>query len=439
MEVADPRSYDANTLRKAGRFQEALTIYQDLWNTGKQNEFVAAGLLHCLRKLHRLADAMKFSENISQLYLESEWVRRELSWTYSEYVKEMATAGASVTTLHACGEKAMGLDPEPAALNHIACDIMNSAKSAKDWKTVILWADRVDPSLLSPVGMKLPDGKEGWSYLARYYNFRINGLIGTSRADEAIPLCQKALQDFPHQYKQFAYNLARAYTAVGEYDKASQTYQDLCRKVRPDFYILFEYGKVMHRLNRNDEALVLMTMAAKSEQRPDYLVGYYAEMGDLFRETGHETAARDHYMLATAVRMRNSWAVPAELQQRLESMHITSVSDSVEELLYRCSIHWSDFEGKATSAVRAPAQEEPIEHDVRGTIFLGPAERDYFFINPLGRDGYIGFKQELKHEIPDRSTVTFDVVPSFNKKKNEWTTKAVNVRPVSGQKVEAQK
>lgn len=432
MEPADSRSYDANALRKAGRYQEALHIYQDLWNTGTQNEFVAAGILHCLRKLRKIADAVKFYENNSIRYPNNEWLRLELSWTYSDYIKEMASAGLSAPLLHSCGEKALLINPVPNALNHIAFDIMSSAKSANDWKMVSLWADRVDPSLLSPVGMQLPNGKEGWSYLGRYYNYQIIGLIGTGRAEEAIPLCRKSLQEFPHQYKQFAYNLAKAYTAVGAYEKASQVYQELCQKTRPDYYILFGYANVMRLLNRKDEALALMVMAAKSEQRPDYMVGYYVELGDLLLETGRETAAKDHYKLATAIRMRNSWSIPTDLQQRLESMNVTSVDETVEELLYRCSIHWTDYEGKPTPVIRTPEQEEPLEVEIVGTIFLGPVERDYFFINPPGRDGYIGFKQELKQEIHDRSQVIFDIVPSFNKKKNEWATKAVNVRPTPG-------
>lgn len=430
MESIDTRKYNANTHRKAGNFAEALAIYQDLWNSGIQDEYIAAGILQCLRKLHSIADALKFCDSVASRFPGSEWLRQESSWTYSEYIKEMAEAEVALSTLHAIGEKAIVFKPVPNAFNQIAFRIMNAAKIAKDWKTLLIWVDRVDPSTLSSVGMKLPDGKEGWSYLARYSNYRIIALIGNKRADEAIPLCQKALNDFLHQYKQFAYNLARAYSAIGAYEKARDAYLELCRKIRPDFYILFEFGKVMRHLSRNDEALALMIMAAKSNQKPDYMVGYFVELGDLFEETGRETAARDHYMLATAIRIRNSWTIPADLQQRLEDMHVGSIPEPVEELLYRCSIHWADYEGKAAHVLHQKAQEEPIEKGIKGTIFLGPESREYFFINPPGREGYIGFKQELSQKISDRSLVTFDIVPSFNKKKNEWTTKAVNVTPV---------
>jgi hypothetical protein len=75
-------------------------------------------------------------------------------------------------------------------------------------------------------------------------------------------------------------------------------------------------------------------------------------------------------------------------------------------------------------------REKPLAEGVVGRIFLGHPEREYFFINPPDADGYIGFKNELTWAPEDLSQVVFDVVPSFNRKKNEWAAKAVNVRPM---------
>ena len=57
MESIDTRKYEANALRKAGNFREALALYQDLWNSGIQDEYIAAGILQCLRKLHSIGDS----------------------------------------------------------------------------------------------------------------------------------------------------------------------------------------------------------------------------------------------------------------------------------------------------------------------------------------------------------------------------------------------
>ena len=73
-------------------------------------------------------------------------------------------------------------------------------------------------------------------------------------------------------------------------------------------------------------------------------------------------------------------------------------------------------------------EEEPSETDIKGIIYLGHEERDYFFVNPPDSEGIIGFKNELTDNFEDRSQVIFDIVPSFNKKRNEWSKKAINVR-----------
>lgn len=429
MDTPEDRSREANELRKNGRCGEALGVYRELWESECYNEYNAAGLLHCLRKCQLLDEAVTFAGEAAQRYPDHNWVNLEIAWAYVDYVKGMAEGGVSVPVLHACAEKALTKNPPPQAVNHLAFNIMKPAKDAKDWSTLAAWTARVDPSLLSPAGMKLPDGKEGWSYLARWYHYRIMGLVGTGHAEEALSLCHEAIGRFPNQYKHFAYDLARAYAGIGEYEMAAATFAELCRNVRPDFYHLFEYGKVVHRLNRPAEALALMARAAKAGQRPEYMVGYFVDMGDIFMRTGNFDAARDHYALATALRMRMSWPIPAELQQRLDENNVSSIDDSVEELTYRCSRHWTDCESEHSQPIAQNEREKPLKEGIVGTIYLGPQNREYFFINPPDADGYIGFKKELIWAPEDRSLVTFDVVPSFNRKKNEWAAKAVNVRP----------
>jgi hypothetical protein len=104
---------------------------------------------------------MTFADDIAVRYPDHNWVNLEVACAYADYIKRMAESGTSVPVLHACGEKALSRNPPPQAVSRIAFDIMRLANGAKDWHTLAAWTSRVDPSLLSPVGMKLPDGKEG--------------------------------------------------------------------------------------------------------------------------------------------------------------------------------------------------------------------------------------------------------------------------------------
>lgn len=426
-------SRNANDLRKAGNFIRALEIYQDMWKNNMQDEFVAGGLLHCLRKLHRCDEAFTIAWSVITRFPESTWVKNESIWAIVDYVKQMANNGASAGDLHTLAERIFPLDPPALPLNQLAFPVMKAAKSEKIWNLLLFWTEKVDPASLNPVGIKLRDGKEGWSYLAHWYHYRVLVLTETGNPVEAISLSQQAIQKFPNRFKDFAYELAKAYCAVKDYQKAEATYQDLCQKIRPDYYHLFEYGKVLQNLNRPEEALVLMGQAAKAGQRLEYMVGYFVDMGDIFRSIGRTDAARDHYMFATAIRMRKSWPIPPDLQKRLNDMEVLSIDDSVEELQYRCSMQWHECEGLGKSPEPKSSHEEQVQETLVGTIFLGPANREYFFINPPESDGYIGFKNELPEAFDDRSQVKFDVVPTFNKKRNEWSTKAVNVRPIDSE------
>ena len=73
--------HEANKLRKAGNFEEALPLYRNLWKeTG--DAFDGAGLLHCLRKLKLFDEAIIFADELIVKYSDFDWCQNEVIWTY---------------------------------------------------------------------------------------------------------------------------------------------------------------------------------------------------------------------------------------------------------------------------------------------------------------------------------------------------------------------
>jgi len=87
MNAPEDRSREANELRKSKRYKDALEIYRELWDGQHYNEYTAAGLLHCLRKLQHLDEAMTFADEIAARYPDHNWVNLEVAWTYASYIK----------------------------------------------------------------------------------------------------------------------------------------------------------------------------------------------------------------------------------------------------------------------------------------------------------------------------------------------------------------
>lgn len=65
----------ANSLRKTGSYQEAISIYRELWQVSG-DEFDGAGLLNCLRKLELFDEALVFSEELITKYSNFKWASK---------------------------------------------------------------------------------------------------------------------------------------------------------------------------------------------------------------------------------------------------------------------------------------------------------------------------------------------------------------------------
>lgn len=71
MEELQQISLNANSLRKAKKFKDALPLYKELYDMETKNKFDITGYLHCLRKLGLLDDALQVAEVCEKLSLNS--------------------------------------------------------------------------------------------------------------------------------------------------------------------------------------------------------------------------------------------------------------------------------------------------------------------------------------------------------------------------------
>jgi hypothetical protein len=68
-----------------------------------------------------------------------------------------------------------------------------------------------------------------------------------------------------------------------------------------------------------------------------------------------------------------------------------------------------------------------VKRMLKGTLKMGPPERSYCFLHSSGRDSYFCLKSDLPNGVTDGVTLKFDAMPSFDKKKNQESWKAINV------------
>ena len=69
-----------------------------------------------------------------------------------------------------------------------------------------------------------------------------------------------------------------------------------------------------------------------------------------------------------------------------------------------------------------------VKRMLKGKLKMGPPERPYCFLLSDTQESFFCRKTDLPHGVADGVMLQFDAMPSFDKKKNQESWKAVNVR-----------
>jgi tetratricopeptide (TPR) repeat protein len=420
----------ANQLRKAGEFKEALQLYRSLWKDAG-DKFDGAGLLHCLRKLGLFDEAVTFARELIAKYPDFDWCRREVIWTLISGQLNKLEETEPFEKVLQTAQGIMDLNPDDLAKKKVVFRVMKSAKSSNHWKILNEWAVNIDPASLSTEPMMDSSGREGWCDQSLWYNYRINGLIQQGDPKEAIVLVDEILERFPKQRKFFLRLKALANHLLGNFPESEKIYQDLCSRYKPDWWLLHEYAKVVRDIGRREDALKLMYRAASSNQKLESMVSLFADIGMLCKTLDMYGDARDHLILCKCIRNEKGWSVPESITDTVSELDkIISNKNrpsSLKEALSLCRTTWNHLLDKDNSK-ELSIKRQKIKKGLVGKVSFGQQDRPYCFINSEGAQSFFCHKSDLPPDTKDRDEVIFDVVPSFDKKKNKESCKAANVR-----------
>ena len=425
------RKQKANELRKAGDFPGALTLYRSLWEeTG--DEYDGSGLLHCLRKLELFDDAIVLARALIEKYPDFDWCRREVIWTLFSGTLYKLSDTEPLGKVVQTAQEIMDLNPDGLAKKMMIFKVLKSAKSSNHWKVVNEWVVNIDPESLNTKPMMDSSGRESWSDQALWYNYRINGLIREGDPEEAIVLINEILECFPKQRKFFLRLKALAYHHLGDLQKSEKIYQELCSRYKPDWWILHEYANVVRETGRCENALKLMYQAASANRKLESMVSLFSDIGMLCKEMGQYKEARVHLILCKYIRNEKGWSVPESVTEAINELDKIidnrDTPSSLKEALRICQTEWAKLLGKDGRLRSLSQKNHKVKKGGVGNVSLGRSDRTYCFINSKEGQSFFCHKSDLPPDIKDGNEVTFDAIPSFDKKKNKESWKAKNIR-----------
>lgn len=432
----DEQKREANSLRKLGEIEKVLPLYRELWKkTG--DEFDGAGLLHCLRKMKLFDEAIPLADNLLNKYPHFEWIRNESIWTYIQGTLNVLGDDIPIQTVADKANFIMNLNPKGPAEKVVVFKVLKSAKSSSHWAVVNEWVIKIDPSSLNTNSTVIDSGKERWSDQSQWYNYRIRGLLEEGDSDEelleALSLAEKAIQLFPKQGKFFTRLRALAYSQLGSYKEAAEIYNNLCRRPNADWWLLHEYAKVLQAQGHKEHALRLMYQAANSHHKLESMVTLFLDIGLLCHEMEKYKEARAHLVLCKYIRENKGWRIPEQIISTISAINQllnNSEPSSQKEAYDICRSEWDKLLHR-DGLMQVSVDERKTRKGLVGKINLINDDRPFCFIITDDRQSFFCSKSELLPTMNNEDEVSFDAIPSYDKKKGKESWRAVNIKHIN--------
>lgn len=332
---------EATWLRRNKQYDEALPLYEKLWDGGwrEGREWAGWGYATCLRKLGRLADALDICREVYRLKPEMEHNCSLYAWCiYDTEIKNknsatqenerdfFKAADAIVKLTHVKSK----FSPRATTVFKVI-DYLTEARANYPAAQILEWLDKLDPVNLS-VECWIGPGKDGKqveyaSEQEKWYAERAKALDSLGRYQESKDASLKALKTIDKCHYDndiwFNYRIAVADKNLGLLDEA-QTRLEMVRKRKKDYFIDLEMAEVAFAQNQLNDAIKFACSAALAPGQND--LGFrwkvYFLLAQLFKQKGEIALAKEHALLVWRIRTEQDWNVPAEVKNLASQMAI---------------------------------------------------------------------------------------------------------------------
>ena len=188
----------------------------------------------------------------------------------------------------------------------------------------------------------------------------------------------------------------------------------------------------MRERGKHQEALILMCKAALANKKLESLVSLLSDLGFLCHKKELKREAITHFLLCKYIREEQGWSIPqavssviAELEQELPAVAGPVTRDGT---LAECQNFWRRTVGALHHSHEPLLRSRGVRKMLKGKLKIGPPERPYCFLLSDAKESYFCRKSDLPNAATDGVMLQFDAMPSFDKKKNQESWKAFNVR-----------
>ena len=341
-------------------------------------------------------------------------------------------------------------------------ETIDNVDERKDWYPIeFLEENKVKSAVIVPmssnsgkVGIIVLEnykGKKLLSYRERWFFARLNALFESQLYEECRELSLEAIKQYPRRIE-FSRRAALCKMMLGKYGEAEEELQAISKMRGCPWYIVADLAKLRFNVGSFNRALESAFEATLMHGELQSKVNLFTLIAKIQLVLGNSESAKNHIMLACAIRKDLKWKFNEEITQLASRFGIGDKVPLTNLALKACEKEWRELTNNSSEKdenircnnssdkdKNVNFNNEPVESALQGFITSILEDRPFTFIHRADNDQKIYTKIS---DIPEDMRlsgmeVEFDLVESFDKLKNKKSVRAVNIRAIKAEQAVA--
>lgn len=425
----------ATDFRRARNYQEALPLYKQLWEKHREscNEWEGWGYALCLKHLKDYQKALEICREVYPLNKEFENIKGVYAWCiyYTEVAVEKINdepiffkAGEGILKLSKQDDK---YSPYTQTIFKILEYLNDKAIYPTD--KILEWTQKINFEILDDKPFTFTDNEGKTRELAskkeQYFMWRTKALLEKGLFDECIELSQKALDTFENFHYSneiwFARRISLSYKGLGQPETALEQLKSLLKR-KNEWFIHKEIAEIYFEQGNNELALKFAIDSALGFGDADKKLNVYKLLSEILISNNQNEEAKKNIDFMYQIRKANKWKIDSDLQNLIKIFQIDTIK--------KVDLRVFERELKQLLEKLKFSNQPQLTGAIKSILPNGKAG----FIETENKKSYYfqlrNFK--AKYELAKvGQKVTFFLEEGFDKKKNQKTENAVNVKPIN--------
>jgi tetratricopeptide (TPR) repeat protein len=411
-----------NILLKQNNFPEAGKIFHQLWEKDN-NAYCASRYLYCLRKAGYPLHGLRQGEKAYSQFTNNIYIQRELVWIYYDIIKTFVQENNLKDAVKNF-EEMLKLNPEQLPLELAIFLITNLAKQKNQWQIIMDICSGINPDQISNESPIINNHKVK-SKREQYYFAYIKSLIELNHWNQVKNIAYNAITTFPKEMN-FKRWYALALSHNGDIDKAISELEKIILKDRQEWYLFQDLSSLYVQKNQAEIALRYASKACLATKEHNLKVTLYQNVAEICLKMNQLELAVKHIQLSKLIRQQQGWKIKPEfeklennIKQKCQENNIKLIDYSFDELAKNCLQFW-----------RKESYRGLQRH--RGIIESIPQDKSFAWIRADNGDRIFFMQKELPPFLrKENFKVSFILEDSWDRKKNQLSSKAVDIRKES--------